>query len=526
MVGMLIETVPPPVAGVAGAGSRAGTDAGGGTVRRSVDPAARQREIEALEGRVAELSGLINAAHGELVGLIGEALDHGSWEGWGLHSPGHWLAWRTGMGLRRAHDIVRLAERRAALPECIQALEAGELSLDQAVLLARHVPDGYGHAATDLARVTTVSQLQRTLPRYGWEPLPAPVVEAEDGAEGPDSSGEAEEGDDAASAGDAAAGDEAPPAAASTSLVLPEPPVEERVSHGTDEREWWLSARLELDRGAVVDQAFRAIREDLYRQACVGLPEGAPRPRITTADVLVAMAEMALAGGQARLPGSDRYRVLVHLEHDPGSLSSGPAGAPRSVNEAALHLGPVLPDSLRRLVMCDGWLRPVHEQDTVPVGVGRITRVVSRRLRRLVEHRDGGCVVPGCHRTTGLEIHHIWHWEDGGPTETHNLLTLCGKHHRDHHQAILGIEGNADRRDGITFRDRWGRELAPAGPAHPPDLTQGLAAAAERDGVVGETYTCGAGEPLDATAVFLQPDSITLRPGQVSSSSTRQPGAP
>ena len=28
------------------------------------------------------------------------------------------------------------------------------------------------------------------------------------------------------------------------------------------------------------------------------------------------------------------------------------------------------------------------------------------------------CVVPGCGATRGLHAHHIWHWEDGGPTDS------------------------------------------------------------------------------------------------------------
>ena len=79
------------------------------------------------------------------------------------------------------------------------------------------------------------------------------------------------------------------------------------------------------------------------------------------------------------------------------------------------------------------------------MGIGRTSRTIPRRLRRLVEHRDGGCAVPGCGRTWGTQLHHIWHWEDGGPTDLSNLLTLCARHHRQHHLGLLGITGCPDR---------------------------------------------------------------------------------
>ncbi|ETZ99857.1 hypothetical protein I547_4950 [Mycobacterium kansasii 824] len=49
------------------------------------------------------------------------------------------------------------------------------------------------------------------------------------------------------------------------------------------------------------------------------------------------------------------------------------------------------------------------------IGAGRTTRLISRRLRRALEHRQRTCAVPGCGATRGLHAHHLRHWEDGGP---------------------------------------------------------------------------------------------------------------
>ncbi|MGA9276853.1 HNH endonuclease signature motif containing protein, partial [Ilumatobacter sp.] len=98
----------------------------------------------------------------------------------------------------------------------------------------------------------------------------------------------------------------------------------------------------------------------------------------------------------------------------------------------------------------------------VAVSVGRTQHIVPDRTRRIVEYRDGGCRVPGCRNGRHVEVHHIIHWADGGPTDTANLICLCPKHHRQHHQGRLGITGNADI-DAVEFTDDNERLLTDSG---------------------------------------------------------------
>ncbi len=100
--------------------------------------------------------------------------------------------------------------------------------------------------------------------------------------------------------------------------------------------------------------------------------------------------------------------------------------------------------------------------------MGRAARIVSDRTRLAIEERDGACRVPGCDRTTWLHVHHVVHWQDGGATDTSNLMALCSAHHRQHHRGQLGISGDADDPHGITFTDARGRPLAPVGLPTPP----------------------------------------------------------
>jgi len=76
-----------------------------------------------------------------------------------------------------------------------------------------------------------------------------------------------------------------------------------------------------------------------------------------------------------------------------------------------------------------------------------------------------------------LEVHHIIHWEDGGVSDTWNLICLCPHHHRLHHQGKLGITGNADIPGGVVFTDADGRVITASGAkpkppgAAPPPIT-------------------------------------------------------
>ncbi len=133
-----------------------------------------------------------------------------------------------------------------------------------------------------------------------------------------------------------------------------------------------------------------------------------------------------------------------------------------------VHLGPGLNEGLRRYIGCDSRVRPVFEADGKPVSVGRAFRTVPERTRTVVEDRDRGCRVPGCDRSRWLHVHHIEHWEDGGGSDTPNLIALCHRHHRLHHLGRLGISGNADEPDGMTFTDERGRTLGSTGRPVPP----------------------------------------------------------
>ena len=167
---------------------------------------------------------------------------------------------------------------------------------------------------------------------------------------------------------------------------------------------------------------------------------------------------------------------------------------------AQLHGGPVLAEGLRRYLACDARVRSILEAGGKAVSVGRAFRIMPERTRVVVEDRDRGCRVPGCTRTRWLHVHHLTHWEDGGPTDTANLVALCARHHRLHHRGQLGISGDADDPDGLVFTDSRGRRLTGCGRPAPPGPE--LGAAAERLRLQPATYVHPPGERLDTRWVY------------------------
>ena len=349
---------------------------------------------------LAASAGILNATYGHLVEVAVECLAEGDHVGPGLHTFSQFLAWRVGISSGTARSVERVARRVDELPVLYAALRAGEISLDQAAVVAQYVPACYDASATEIAKVATVKQLKAVLPAYR-EPKKS-------------SSG-------------------------ATHLMLTD------LDDGTTR----ISGTLTADQAARVRKGLEAMREGLWRQRsadaqAAAAEPGEPENPVQTpsmADALAAMAETALQAGEAAHPGSERYLISYHLQ-------ATEDGRFLLVDEHGL----VVEESERRRLLCDHLFEcVVHDQNGTPLSVGRKTRHINRKLRRAVLHRHGGrCAVPGCDRSYGLEIHHIVHWEDGGPTDTSNLVALCGHHHRVHHEGLLAIEGNADLQPAIS----------------------------------------------------------------------------
>jgi hypothetical protein len=371
----------------------------------------RLDRLEALFDELSELAGQRNAIDGRIVEIVAEIDRDGLWSVTGCRSVAAMVAWKLGLSSATAHTITSVAERLEVFPRCAEGMREGRLSLDQVGVIAGRAADGSDEHYAELASVATVSQLRTAIK---LEPRPKPESEP-----------------------------------------APEPKVS--ISKTSDEQgSCCYRITLPALEAAKFDAALASHRDALFAEwkrdhgEDAGASDQRP-PLPTTGAAFMRLVDAGWDAEAARRPHGQQTTVVVHLD----------------VKEriAALHLGPLLTDSDRQYVTCDATCEVWFERDGQVIGSGRATRVISRRLRRALEHRHPTCAVPGCGATRGLHAHHIRHWEDGGATELDNLVLLCPYHHRLHHRGGITIYGPAEQ---LTVTDNEGRELSSASLARAP----------------------------------------------------------
>lgn len=223
----------------------------------------------------------------------------------------------------------------------------------------------------------------------------------------------------------------------------PEPtPTRDRVSFGVGrDGRWRLNANLGVDDGRRIAAALSERRDALFVERRSDDEASATLP-----EAFVDCFDRSL-GAVESISRRDHFRTWLHLDVTDASVTTTD--------------GWRIPMAIADHILCDGIVQPVWERDGVPFSVGRTQRIVPDRTRRIVERRDRGCRVPGCSADRFVEVHHIVHWIDGGPTDTSNLISLCPRHHRMHHRGQFDISGNADEFDDVVYTDQQGQVIDP-----------------------------------------------------------------
>ncbi|HYZ68078.1 MAG TPA: HNH endonuclease signature motif containing protein [Mycobacterium sp.] len=413
----------------------------------SIDaPVVRPRDrLDALFGELEELAGQRNAIDGRIVEVIAE-IDHDRlWGATGARSVAGLVAWKLGLSSATAGTIATVAHRLGEFPRCAANMREGRLSLDQVGVIAAGAGAGSDEHYAQLASVATVNQLRTAIK---LEPKPQPEPEADTDGEA-DADSESESDSESEVESDADGDVEAE--------VAPEPvELQPSISKTCDEECTRYQIRLSHHDAAKFDAALASHRDALIaeykRDHGDGEPASATAPPFpNTGAAFMRLVEAGWDAEAARRPHGQHTTVVIHVDIES--------------RIAALHLGPLLPDADRQYLTCDATCEVWFERDGQPIGAGRTTRGISRRLRRALEHRDRTCVVPGCGATRGLHAHHLEHWEDGGQTELDNLVLLCPYHHRLHHRGVITITGPAD---ALVVTDSAGRRLSAGSLARPP----------------------------------------------------------
>ena len=312
----------------------------------------------------------------------------------------------------------RAAERRDELPHTFEHFRAGALSIDQVSLIARYAPPTHEASVADVARFATLPQLARALRSYRFG-----RTTADNRADGEATStpGRAtlHQGDDG-------------------SFRL----------HVSGDTEAGLRVRAALDQ-------FRA-KAVADRRAETEARGGDDRTDpVTGFDAFMTMVDTAIDHDPSA-SRRKRFRTLIHVDIDQW----------RNDVMARAQLGPYLSPAMRDLLTCDAEIQTVIEQAGRPLALGRTERTVPEALRNLLLDRDGGCRV--CGSTVNLDVHHLRHWADGGPTDPENLVTLCARDHTLLHRGEFELVGDPSTPLGLQLLDRNGRIWKPPEP-EPPD---------------------------------------------------------
>jgi Domain of unknown function (DUF222) len=120
-----------------------------------------------------------------------------------------------------------------------------------------------------------------------------------------------------------------------------------------------------------------------------------------------------------------------------------------------LHRFGIIPHTVSTRLSCDALVRLVVTRGQKVLNVGRLRRTVTDRQHAALAVQYQACVFPGCRvRFADCEIHHLWWWSLGGPTDADLQVPLCRSHHTSLHDGGFTLA----RHDGrLVFRDRCGR---------------------------------------------------------------------
>ena len=242
--------------------------------------------------RLGELSSQLAQVHAEMVTETAALLASNGWAGdGGVRSPQHFLQVFGWLSPAHANQLVAVATRHTELPETIQLMEQGRLSLDQATIVAQHVPTEFSAGGAELAEKMTVTQLRRTLSKYCFHDTGKPQEEP---------------------------------------VPLPERPELSMTSHG---RRFRLHFETTPDQGALVEQAIREAKDALFT---------AGNTHATLADGLIEVANRSLTA--ITTPSrKDHYRIIIHLDVDGNGWLTKKGALPDTLLKKATCDGKVVP---------------------------------------------------------------------------------------------------------------------------------------------------------------------------------------
>ena len=140
----------------------------------------------------------------------------------------------------------------------------------------------------------------------------------------------------------------------------------------------------------------------------------------------------AAAGYLDPRPRDDGHDDRDSVPAETPAVTPGAPGHPADPARCHVQDGSAISVSTAQMIGCNAaltWL--LHGRDGTALDAGRKRRYATTAQRRAARDRDrdhGRCRFPGC-ESRKVDLHHIRHWANGGPTDLDNLLSLCPYHH-------------------------------------------------------------------------------------------------
>jgi hypothetical protein len=160
-----------------------------------------------------------------------------------------------------------------------------------------------------------------------------------------------------------------------------------------------------------------------------------------------AFAELVehLPTGALPQAGGAAATVVVTLDLD--TLRSGLGGASLDTG------GRISAAEARRLACNSGLVPAVLGSRSVPLDLGRTTRLHTPSQRTAMAIRDGGCTAHGCDRPPAwCQAHHEDPWSHGGGTSVESGRLLCPRHHQLAHDSHYDMRRMPDGQ--VRFHQR------------------------------------------------------------------------
>jgi hypothetical protein len=220
-----------------------------------------------------------------------------------------------------------------------------------------------------------------------------------------------------------------------------------RLPDGMTRATWLMDPETSAVFGSLYDRATSPRRggprfvADDDRAAAEAILADARTTEQLASDVFLELLRQGAAADSSELLGSGGASITVHVTQTALSSRTGHGYVEGQADAISI-------ETVERLACSGGMTEVTFGADGQPLDLGREQRLYTRRQRRALAARDGGCMAPGCDRPPSwTEAHHIKHWaRDGGRTDIADGILLCRHHHLLFHNNGWEID-----RDGCGY---------------------------------------------------------------------------